>query len=287
MGVVAELWRYPFKSMVGERVRAADMTERGLPGDRAWACRDEEKGGIRGAKQLGALMLLSACYEDGDTAAPPVIRLPDGTSFPADAPEAAERISAAIGRRVTVWPLQPATDLDHYRRGRPFHHDDRREDARAVFGLDADDPFPDFHRTPADVWRLLKEFESPPGTYFDAYPLLLLTRQSLQGLARRAPGSTVDVRRFRPNLLIDAPDADAEFPELAWVGRRLRAGGAELDVIEPCMRCVMISRPTDDLPGDRDMQKVVVRQLDHTMGVYARVVQPGHVNEGDPVDVLH
>ena len=286
MGVVAELWRYPFKSMVGERVPDAEVTERGLPGDRTWACRDEEKGGIRGAKQLGALMLMSARYTDGDIAAPPVVTLPDGTSFPADAPEAADRVSAALGRKVTLWPLQPATDLDHYRRGRLFHHDDRREDARAVFGLDEEDPFPNFRGMPADLWRLLKEFECPPGTYFDAYPLLLLTRQSLDALARRSPGSAVDARRFRPNLVVDVPEDDAEFPELAWVGRRLRTGGAELEVVEPCARCVMISRPTDDLPEDRDMQKVVVRQLDHNMGVYARVVEPGPVREGDAVELL-
>jgi uncharacterized protein YcbX len=132
--------------------------------------------------------------------------------------------------------------------------------------------------------------------------LLLLSRQSLASLGRRSPGSLVDVRRFRPNLLVDLPEPQAaevdgreggepedgqeEFPELSWVGKRVQVGRAVLEVSEPCIRCVMISRPTADLPGDRAMQKVVVRQLRHTMGVYAKVVEPGRVGEGDAVRVL-
>jgi uncharacterized protein YcbX len=301
VGTVLELWRYPVKSMVGERIGVADVTERGVPGDRTWACRDEVRGGIRGAKQLGPLMLLSARYVDGDPATAPLVTTPDGASFPVDAPDAAERVSRAIDHPVTLWPLQPADDLDHYRRGRP-DHPDRRQQARITFGLDADDPLPDFGQMPPDLFRQILEFESPPGTYFDAYPLLLLSRQSLRSLARRSPGSLVDLRRFRPNLLVDLPEpGDAaptkgpaatdgeegqEFPELSWVGRRVQVGGAVIEVSEPCIRCVMISRPTADLPGDRDMQKVVVRQLRHTMGVYAKVVEPGRVEEGDTVGVL-
>jgi uncharacterized protein YcbX len=285
MGMVSEVWRYPVKSMVGERIAGGEITERGFPGDRTWACRDEVRGGIRGAKKIGPLMLLRAEYADGDLEAAPIITLPDGERFPIDHPDAAERISKAIDHPVTLWPLLPADQLDHYRRGRP-DYDDRREEARSVFGLDADDPMPDFHRMPADLYRLVMEFESPPGTYFDAYPINVLTKQSLASLAGRSPGSAVDVRRFRPNLLVDVPDADSEFPEQDWVGHQVRVGDAVLAVIEPCVRCVMISRPTDDLPADREMQKIVVRQLQHTMGVYANVVTPGRVREGDEVQVL-
>lgn len=285
MGAVAEVWRYPFKSMGGERIGASEVTSRGLPGDRAWACRDEVRGGIRGAKQLGPLMQLDARYPDGDVTAAPLVSLPGGASFPADAPDAAERVSEALDHLVTIWPLQPATDLDHYRRGRPVHAD-RYDDARATFGLDPEDPFPDFSTMPADLWRLIKEYECPPGTYFDAYPLSVVSRQSLEALARRSPGSRVDVRRFRANLLVDLPEADGEFPEQAWAGHTVRVGEAEVQVVERIARCVMISRPTGDLPADRDMQKVVVRQLDHSMGVYAYVAKAGRVQEGDEVEVL-
>ena len=271
---VSELWRYPFKSMVGERIGRTAITRQGVVGDRIWACRDEGRGGIRGAKQLADLMLLRARLGDGDV---PEVELPDGSCFPADAPDAASRISAAIGEPVTVWSLQPADDLDHYRRGRTRW--------REALGLDDGDPAPDFSGAPRGTMDLLAEFETPPGSYVDAFPLLVLTRQSLDALARRAPDSIVDVRRFRPNVLVDAPGPD-EFPELGWVGRRLRIGSAVVEVAMTCPRCVMISRPTDDLPPAREMQKVVVRQLDHTMGVYANVVEHGEVAEGDDVELL-
>jgi uncharacterized protein YcbX len=124
---------------------------------------------------------------------------------------------------------------------------------------------------PADLRQLLREYESPPGTCFDAYPLHLLTRQSLAALARRSPGSAVDVRRSGPTSWSMRPGPTAEeFPELAWVGRTVRIGDAEVQVIEPCARCVMISRATAELPEDRGHAEVVVRQLGHSVGVRLR-----------------
>jgi uncharacterized protein YcbX len=56
VGTIGEIWRYPVKSMVGERIDGCDLTAAGLPGDRGLAVRDEERGGIRGAKKIPALM---------------------------------------------------------------------------------------------------------------------------------------------------------------------------------------------------------------------------------------
>ena len=56
VGVVAEIQRYPVKSMQGERLDAVDIAADGLRGDRAWAARDEERGGIEGARKLPALL---------------------------------------------------------------------------------------------------------------------------------------------------------------------------------------------------------------------------------------
>src|SRR6185436_13565378 len=112
--------------------------------------------------------------------------------------DAAARVSAAVNREVTLWPLQPADALDHYRRGGPDHADVETE-LRAMFGRTPEEPLPNFAAFPPE----LLQFESPPGTYFDAFPLLVLTTASLAQLSRAAPGSRIDVRRFRPNLLIE------------------------------------------------------------------------------------
>ena len=54
--------------------------------------------------------------------------------------------------------------------------------------------------------REVFEFETPPGTYFDLDPLLLVTDATLRSLQRVAPASRIDVRRFRPNFLIETND---------------------------------------------------------------------------------
>lgn len=283
LGRVSKLFRHPVKSMAGEAIARAELGPNGVPGDRAWAVRDETRGGIRGAKKIPALMRCRARYvEDpapGRPAPAPEIALPDGATLRADAPDAHARLSQALGTPVTLWPLRPASELDHYRRGRPDHADVLTE-LRAIFGREPDEPLPDLSVFPPEVLQ----FESPPGTYFDAAPLLLLTDASLRRLQALAPASRVDVRRFRPNLFVES--AGEGFPEAAWAGRRLRAGGAVLRVTTPCPRCVMITHAFDDLPRDPGLMRTVVREANQCVGVYAAVEEPGEVRAGDELSLV-
>lgn len=284
VGTIAEIWRHPVKSMAGERLTAARLGEDGVPGDRGWAVRDERRGGIRGAKKIPALMQLGArCVAEpgGGRWPAPEITLPDGSVVLADAPDAAARVSEAIGTPVTLWPRLPASAREHYRRGPPDHPDILTE-LRAIFGREPDEPLPDLARFPREIL----EFESPLGTYFDAYPLLLLTDASLRHLQALAPASRVDVRRFRPNLLIASPPGVEGVPEQDWHGRRLAVGGAELEVVVGCPRCVMITHAFDDLPRDTGLMRTVVKELDQDVGVYARVLAPGPVAVGDAIRLL-
>ena len=285
VGAVAQLWRYPVKSMVGERTAHAELDDRGVVGDRGWAVRDEERGGIRGAKKIGALMRLQARYLDEPTVtkrAPRVeITLPDraGTITTED-PSVDDIVSKALDHRVTLWPLQPKADTDHYRRG-PSDSDDVVEELRAIFGRTATEPLPDLSVFPPEII----EFESPPGTYYDAFPVHVVTSASLRTLARLSRDSDVDVRRFRPNVLVETPDDADGFPEADWLGKRLTLGdGVELEVVAPCPRCVMVTRTIgDDLRQDRPLLRTIVREADQNVGVYATVVRGGRIAEGDRV----
>jgi uncharacterized protein YcbX len=287
VGWVAEVWRYPVKSMVGERVADALFDDRGLVGDRGWAARDEQRGGIRGAKKIGPLMRLQARYLDEPTVtnrAPRVeITLPDGAgTITTDDPNVHDAVSNALDHRVTLWPLQPASDTEHYRRG-PSDSDDIVQELRDIFGRTEAEPLPDLSVFPPEI----VEFESPPGTYYDAFPIHVVTTASLRALAGLSPDSEVDVRRFRPNVLVDTPDIDDGFPEADWLGKRLRLGdGVELEVVAPCPRCVMVTRQIgDDLAQDRRLLRTIVREADQNVGVYATVVRGGHVAEGDAVEL--
>ncbi len=288
IGTLSAIWRYPVKSMGGEQLDEATVTSSGVAGDRGWATRDEVRGGIRGAKKIAELMSCSARYvtEPTDEHPSPTaeLTLPDGTTVCTDDPGLHERLSAALGRQVTLWPRRPSTDLDHYRRGAP-DSEDVIDELRSVFGRLDDEPLPDFDGWPVDVVATIMEFESPPGTYFDAFPLLLLSQQSLAELAARAPDSTIDVRRFRPNLVLDLP-GDGDRPELALAGRTLRIGTTEIDVSTSCPRCVMVTHPVGDLPADREVLRTVVRDFDQDLGVYATVRRPGTTRVGQAVSLV-
>jgi uncharacterized protein YcbX len=275
---ISQIWQYPVKSMIGVQVPAVDLIETGVAGDRTWAVRDEVRGGIRGAKKIGQLMQFAARH-DADGAV--VITMPDGQQVHSSDPDAAERVSAALEHRVTLWPLQPADDLDHYRRGAP-DSDDMMVELNSIFGRVDGEPLPDFSLFPPAI----VEFESPPGTYLDAFPLMILSTSALRSLQQALPDSAIDVRRFRPSFVIDTGDADGH-PEFEWTGRRLGIGDAIVDIGAPCPRCVMVTREvTTDIPMDRGVLRHIVRHLDQNLGTYATVATPGHIAVGDEVTLL-
>ena len=193
---------------------------------------------------------------------------------------AAAALSDTLGSPVTLWPLLPADALDHYKRGAGLS-DDLETELRRVFARTPDEPLPDLSVFPPE----LIEYESPPGTYFDAFPLLLATQQSLDTLSAAAPESRFDVRRFRPNIFLDAA-GDAKFPEQDWVGKRARLGSAELKIELGCPRCVMTTHPFDDLPKDPTIMRTLVKEAGGDLGVYASVMKPGTVAVGDRFEIL-
>lgn len=281
---IREIRRYPVKSMGGESLEEVVLTGGGLPGDRAWAVRDEVNGGIRGAKKLPRLMELQSRYvkapaETGSS--PAQIRLADGTELDTGQADINERISAAIGHAVSLWPLLPADALDHYRRGAPTEADMEKE-LRAMFGRTPDEPLPNLGLFPPE----LIEFESPPGTYFDAYPLLLVTEASLQEMQRRVPASTFDVRRFRPNFVVGGTDPATPFIEGEWEGRRVKIGSATLTLTIECPRCVMTTHGFEDLPKDPGIMRALVKENGGNLGIYAQVETPGRVQVGDDLELL-
>ena len=272
---ILNIYRYPVKSMMGEALSEADIGEAGITGDRGWAVRDEKRGGIRGAKKIPQLMTLTA--QSGSTA--PLITTPDGESASASSEGINGWLSDKLNHPVTLWPLLPADQLNHYRRGAPDTEDFEQE-LRAVFGRLPEEPLPDL-----TGFEELLEFESPPGTYFDAFPISITSQQSLATMNQLDGGSKFDVRRFRPNLLVDIPDTDHPFPEQAWVGRMLSIGSVKLKIEMTCPRCSMTTHGFDDLPRDTEIMRKLVANSEGNLGIYASVVTPGAVKPGDRIDI--
>lgn len=136
---ISQLWTYPVKSMVGVSVESVELSSLGIVGDRHWAIRDLERGGIRGAKKIGELMQFSA-RPIGNGSEHAVITFPDGTEVLSSAPNVSQLLSDALHRSVTLEPLPADGALEHFRRG-PSDSDDPLTELRGIFGREAEEPF--------------------------------------------------------------------------------------------------------------------------------------------------
>ena len=281
---IVEIWRYPVKSMGGETLASAALGSLGIAGDRGWALRDERAGEIRGAKKMPVLMRCQARYDEEPSGArvpAATMTLPDGSQLRTTDADVNARLSALVDRAVTLWPRQPPEQREHYRRGLPDNPDFETE-LRQVLGRLPDEPLPDFSGLPAELF----EFTSPLGTYFDAFPLHMLTTASLRALAARNPSAQFDRRRFRPNLLVEPLGDASGLLENAWCGRRLRIGGAVLSIAIPTMRCSMTTHAVGELEKDPSVLRTIVHDADQNLGVYATVQEPGAVAVGDEIELL-
>jgi uncharacterized protein YcbX len=118
---------------------------------------------------------------------------------------------------------------------------------------------------------------------FDTLPLSLITTQSVASLGLLA-GLPLDVRRFRPNVVIDGPGVD-DFPEESWIGCTLRVGDAVVRVDGRDQRCIVVNVDPETGRPDPVVFGTIARRHQARLGVYATTVRPGHVAAGDPVAV--
>lgn len=302
VGRVAQIWRYPVKSMAGEPLESSPVGSSGLAGDRGWALRDDTAGEIRSARQWPILLQCSARYpcRPGESGGPVEITLPDGTITSSDCDSTADALSRLVGAPASLWPLRPATDTDHYRRAgrgvavaaalgrfrlgrrslqRVLEATGLDEPLRRQFGREAGEPLPDFGQMPGELF----EFVSPPGTYFDVAPIHLLTSSSLAAMAHANPDADWNVRRFRPNVLVDTGRSPAL--ETGWCGRQIRIGGVIVRGTIPTPRCSVPTQPQSSLQRDASMLRTIVREGRQMLGIYADVLSEGEIAVDDPVEL--
>ncbi|WP_186420547.1 MOSC domain-containing protein [Bosea sp. CS1GBMeth4] len=120
---------------------------------------------------------------------------------------------------------------------------------------------------------------------YEHAPIHLVTSAAIRSLERELPGSLIDARRFRPNLLIDWPDGIDAIPEHGWIGREIRIGDVVLKGREPCGRCGFITIAQEGLPQDVEILRAVVKRHERNFGIYCDVVKPGEIAAGATVTV--
>lgn len=286
VGSVAEIWRYPVKSMGGERLARSACATRGLHADRMWAVRDVERDTFTTARRWPVLLQCSARFAQdpaGRSADPGdvlevIVTFPDGSELSSSDPAMSDRLTELVGKPARLESLPSLSEKRRYRTPQVTKADLRRQ-----FAIPDGDPLPDFSAFPVRKLAELARYATPVGALYDAYPALLMTRASLRAMAARAPGSRFDVRRFRPNVVIDH-EGD-ELAEFSWCGGRLRAPDAAFDVAIPTLRCSIPTREQGDLPADPEILRAVNAHADHCLGVYATVPTPGMLREGDMLEL--
>jgi uncharacterized protein YcbX len=150
-----------------------------------------------------------------------------------------------------------------------------------VFGLEPEDPLPDLSGVPPVAW----EFYTPPGTYFDLFPIHVLTTSTLQLMSQLNPAANWDVRRFRPNVLVDTGSTTG-VTENDWAGRTIHIGDLVVKGELPTIRCAMPTHAQADLPRDPSVLRTIVRKANQSLGLYASVIEAGSVATGDPVELV-
>ena len=271
---IKSIWRYPIKSMAGESLKESMLSQRGLVGDRSYALHDGRS--ICSAKKYAQLMNYSVQYDsepDGINI-PPVTLEIGNTAVNSEDSNLNELLTREIGTKVTLDKLRPDDNLEYYRRSK---EQQPIEEIRNVLGLEEGEAFPDFSEFPDSSF----EFSTPPGTFFDAYPLLILTTNSLNRLQQLTKGTVIDERRFRPNLLIDADELEVSFIEERWRDQFLEIGDTIIKLTLPCPRCVMTTIAFQDLKKAPQIMRTLVQENHHKLGIYGQVVKPGKIQIGD------
>lgn len=230
VGVVSELWRYPVKSMRGQRQDSVRVEERGVVGDRLYAVRDRD-GKLASGKSTRRFRRFEGMlgFQAGDEDGVLTITLPEGRQIRAD--------DDGVHRELQQELSNPDVTL-------------AREQ---------------------------------PVSHFDASPLHILTDASLARLAAALPGAGIDVRRFRPNLLVRT-DREPEFLEDDWIGRTAHIGDeVVIAFTQQTERCVMVNSAQADLDANSKILRALSDANALNFGVYANVVHGGVISLGDPV----
>jgi hypothetical protein len=256
--------------MKGEELQAAEVAERGLRGDRAYALMDGSDGKIATAKnprKWPALFDFAAAFVEpprAGTVVPPVrITLPDGTSVTSEQRDINQVLSKALNRNVSL---------------------EAAERNRAGT-MNAEEYWPDMEGL--DHRDTVTDFSLPEGTFFDCAVVHLLTTATLERLHELYSRGRFEAPRFRPNIVVAPAGAEKGFIESAWIGQTLAIGDeVRLNIINDCGRCVMTTLPQGRLPRDPEILRTAVRHNRGHVGVYASVVKGGAIHHGDSVRLV-
>jgi uncharacterized protein YcbX len=252
VGRVSGLFRYPVKSLRGERLARARLDGDGVQGDREWAVENVETGRILSAKRYGELLMGLARTGAGGTTH---LILPGGARHRGG--------SKACDAALSGWLGQPVRLA-------------RRTSGRQVVfdAVDVSGEEPESF-----------EMETVAGQFMDSKsPVHILTEASLASMGPLIPEVDWDVDRFRPNILVETTAAG--FPEDEWIDHTVMVGKVGIWVRREAKRCIVPTLAQPRLVEDRRILRTLIDERDNNLGVRAHPVEGGTIAVGDPVRLL-
>jgi uncharacterized protein YcbX len=235
IGQVEAIFRYPVKSMGGERLEAATLGWHGLEGDRRLAFRRiDDRGGFPWltASKLPDLLLFAPQRREDGADLPTHVRTPDGKEMPVFGEELAKEVGRRYGAPVQMMQLR--------------------------HGI------------------------------FDDASISVIAIDTVDEIGRLA-GRSLDVRRFRPNVVVRLLRS-VPFQEDEWLGGVLSFGdgddGPAITVTMRDVRCSMVNLDPDSASPAPEVLKAVVRAHQNTAGIYGAVTRIGRLAVGQTV-ILH
>lgn len=226
---LSALYRYPLKSGKGQSLQEIGLDKLGLDGDRRWMLVDEGTGRFLTQRAVAKMSQLSASWN-----------------------EAGGLTLSAPGHGAIDVPLPPTEQ--EQRRGVIIWRDtlrvpDAGDEAAAWVSDFIGNPTRLVH-VPVELARTTAAGygkDDDKVAFADGFPLLLIGQASLQDLSSRV-GRSLEMLRFRPNLVVEGSEA---FAEDGW--KRIRIGAVEFRLVKPCSRCIMTT--VDPHTGERDPQR--------------------------------
>jgi uncharacterized protein YcbX len=262
--------------MMGEELNTAVITDNGLLGDRSYALLDSETNKIVSAKnpkKWPEIFYFYARFNQSPELNKPIpeisITLPNGKIVNSGQDDIKQLLSAALNRDVNLTKRAPTeASLEQY--------------------------WPEYDGEDNEISDEIISGDAHEGSFFDYSTIHILTTATLLHLQQLYPAGRIESRRFRPNLIISTKPEQTGFVENDWVGKTIHIGDVKLLITDPCPRCVMPTLAQGDLNKDAKILRTIAENTVHvpfankslpSVGVYAKVIQPGIIKRDDEVIV--
>jgi uncharacterized protein YcbX len=260
MVTVSELWQYPFKSGKGIALASAQFDAQGMCGDRRLVALDEN-GAFITARSHGQLLQL-ACTQTEEGW---MLEHPKAKTFLHISHDSSCSMTKSTANRVNKTINGQLWDDD-------INGVDAGNEAAiwlsAVLNM----------KVRVAIWQSQSRISAKyqlETNFSDAAPILVTTQESLLATSDFA-GVTLDMRRFRPNIVLSGAEA---FAEESW--QQLKIGKLTFDLLDTCTRCILTTRDPDTGEARRDMQPLRGLKRNHTnaqrepiFGVNAKLLLP-------------